>query len=217
LLLENSQPTSARFTNLADVSCKLKRFIMPYIAVEDHLPGVTGLLEFRRDTAEPLRELTQILLRGPNSLTEAERELIATIVSHRNECKFCATSHAAAADAYYGDDEVTSKMRQDIQSAPVSDKMKTLLTIAAQVQGSGKNVTPEAVEAAKQAGATDMELHDTVMIAALFCFYNRYVDGLGTVAPTNPEYYQAMAERLKNNGYHRVKEGYDFLKNQLPQ
>ena len=142
---------------------------MPYIPIEDHLPGVTGLLEYRKETSEPLRELTQILLRGPSTLTEAERELIATIVSHKNECKFCATSHAAAADAYYGDSETTTKMRQDIQSAPVSDKMKALLTIAAQVQESGKNVTPAAIEAAKQAGATDMELHDTVMIAALFC------------------------------------------------
>ncbi len=188
---------------------------MPYISVEEHLPGVTGLLEFRRDTAEPLRELTQILLRGPNTLTEAERELIATIVSHKNKCTFCVTSHAAAADAYFGDSETTSKMREDIESAPVSDKMKALLTIAAQVQESGKSVTPAAIEAAKQAGATDMELHDTVMIAALFCFYNRYVDGLGTIAPTNPEYYQQMGERLKNNGYHRVKEGYDFLKKQV--
>ncbi len=190
---------------------------MPYISVESHLPGVTGLLEFRRDTAEPLRELTQILLRGPNSLTEAERELIATIVSHRNECKFCATSHAAAADAYYGSCEVTDFVRQDILSAPVSEKMKALLTIAAQVQQGGKYVTPAAIDAAKEAGATDMELHDTVMIAALFSFYNRYVDGLGTFAPTNPEYYQQMGERLKNNGYHRVKEGYDFLKKQSLQ
>jgi uncharacterized peroxidase-related enzyme len=191
-----------------------KLFYMPFIQIEDHLPGVTGLLEYRKDTAEPLRELTQILLRGTSTLTEAERELIATIVSHKNNCTFCVTSHAAAADAYFGDNETTSKMREDIQSAPVSDKMKALLTIAAQVQEGGKSVTPSAIEAAKQAGATDMELHDTVMIAALFCFYNRYVDGLGTIAPTNPDYYKSMAERLKNNGYHRVKEGYDFLKNQ---
>jgi uncharacterized peroxidase-related enzyme len=187
---------------------------MPYIQIEDHLPGVTGLLEFRKETSEPLRELTQILLRGPSSLTEAERELIATIVSHKNKCTFCVTSHAAAADAYYGNSETTTKLREDIQTAPVSEKMKALLTIAAQVQESGKSVTPAAVETAKQAGATDLELHDTVLIAALFCLYNRYVDGLATIAPTNPDYYKAMAERLKNNGYHRVKEGYDFLKNQ---
>ena len=89
---------------------------------------------------------------------------------------------------------------------------RSLLTIAAQVQGSGKNVTPEAVERAKNAGATDMELHDTVMIAALFSFYNRYVDGLATVAPNDAKYYSDMAERLKDKGYHRPQQGYEFMK-----
>ncbi len=190
---------------------------MPYIAIEDHLPGVTGLLEFRKETSEPLRELTQILLRGPSTLTEAERELIATIVSHKNQCTYCVTSHAAAADAYFGENDTTAKMREDLQSAPVSDKMKALLTIAAQVQESGKSVTPAAIESAKQAGATDLELHDTVLIAALFCLYNRYVDGLATIAPTDPGYYQSMAERLKNNGYFRPEQGYDFMKNKAPK
>ncbi len=190
---------------------------MPYIQVESHLPGVTGLLEFRKDTAAPLRELTQILLRGPSTLTEAERELIATIVSHRNECKFCVTSHAAAADAYFGEHETTDKVRNDLETAPVSEKMKALLTIASQVQESGKSVTSEAVERAKSLGATDLQLHDTVMIAALFSFYNRYVDGLATFAPTDPEYYAALGERLKKTGYHRPAQGYDFMKNEAPQ
>lgn len=189
---------------------------MAYIQVEEHLPGVTGLLEFRKDTAAPLRELTQILLRGPSTLTEAERELIATIVSHRNECRYCVTSHAAAADAYFGDSETTDKVRADIETAPVSDKMKALLTIASQVQRSGKSVTPEAVERAKSLGATDVELHDTVMIAALFSFYNRYVDGLGTFAPADADYYASLGERLKNSGYYRPAQGYDYLKNRKP-
>jgi uncharacterized peroxidase-related enzyme len=186
---------------------------MPNIKLEAHLPGVTGLLEYRKDTAEPLRELTQILLRGTSSLSEAERELIATVVSNKNECVYCTTSHAAAADAYFGESETTRKVKEDVETAPLSIKMKALLTIALQVQESGKSVTPQAVERAKSAGATDMEIHDTVMIAALFCFYNRYVDGLGTFAPTDPIYYSEMAHRLKENGYYRPKQGYDNLKN----
>lgn len=190
---------------------------MPYINVEPHLPGVTGLLEFRRDTAEPLRELTQILLRGPNTLSEAEREMIATIVSHKNRCTFCVTSHAAAADALLGEHETIQKMREDIEIAPVSEKMKALLTIAAQVQESGKSVTPQSISRAKNAGATDLELHDTVMIAALFSLYNRYVDGLATIAPTDPVYYADLGHRLKINGYHRQPQGYDYLKNNPPK
>lgn len=189
---------------------------MPYITVESHLPGVTGLLEFRKDTAEPLRVLTQILLRGENSLTEAERELIATLVSAKNKCRFCTTSHAAAANAYLNDPELIESVQSNPVNAPLSDKMKALLVIASQVQESGQSVTPEAVEMAKAAGATEMELHDTVMIAALFCFYNRYVDGLGTVAPSDDKYYSDMALRLKERGYYRPESGYDFLKKSNP-
>lgn len=185
---------------------------MPYISLEEHLPGVTGLLEYRKDAAQSLRELTQLLLRGPSTLSEAERELIATIVSHRNECVYCATSHTAAANAYLGETETVELMKKDINAAPLSDKMKALLFIASQVQESGKAVTQEAVDKAKAAGATEMELHDTVMIAALFCFYNRYVDGLATIAPADPEYYNNMAQRLKEKGYYRPQDGYDHLK-----
>jgi len=181
---------------------------MPHINIPSNLPGVTGLLEFRKEASEPLRELTQFLLRGENTLTEAERELIATAVSGKNECMYCTTSHAAAADAYYGNSEITDQVRSDFETAPISDKMKALLTIALLVQESGKKVTTASVEKAKSLGATDLEIHDTVMIAALFCFYNRYVDGLGTYAPSDPNYYSEMAVRLKERGYFRPKEGY---------
>jgi uncharacterized peroxidase-related enzyme len=186
---------------------------MPYIPLEDHLPGITGLLEYSKDTAAPIRELTQILLRGPSTLTEAERELIATVVSSRNECTFCATAHTAAANVLLGEENTSAKVKQDISTAPVSDKMKALLTIAAQVQQSGKSVTTESIQKAKNAGATDIEIHDTVLIAALFCLYNRYVDGLATVTPVDPAFYKGLGERLKNHGYNRLPQGYDHLKN----
>ncbi len=185
---------------------------MPHIVLEDHLPGITGLLEYRKDTAAPIRALTQFLLRGPNTLTEGERELIATIVSYRNECKFCTTAHTAAADLLLGETETTSKIKKDISAAPLSNKMKALLKIAAQVQQSGKSVTIESVNEAKGAGATDIEIHDTVLIAALFCLYNRYVDGLATAMPEKPEYFDTLAERLVNHGYTRLPQGYDHLK-----
>ncbi|MEJ0054434.1 MAG: peroxidase-related enzyme [Bacteroidota bacterium] len=184
---------------------------MPYIPLEEHLPGITGLLEYRRDTAEPIRELTQFLLRGPNTLTEAERELIATVVSHRNECRFCTAAHTATVDSLLGECETSEMIKADFSTAPVSNKLKTLLAIAAQVQKSGKAVTSEAIENAKQKGATDVEIHDTVLIAALFCLYNRYVDGLSTVAPTDPEFYKGLATRIVK-GYHRSPHGYDHLK-----
>lgn len=185
---------------------------MPYIPLEAHLPGITGLLEYRKDTAQPIRELTQFLLRGPNTLTEAERELIATVVSNGNQCSFCTAAHTAAADVLLGEHETSEKVKQDISTAPVSEKMKALLTIALHVQQSGKAVTTASVQHAKEMGATDTEIHDTVLIAALFCLYNRYVDGLATITPTDPNFYQGLGERLFKHGYNRLPQGYEHLK-----
>jgi len=189
---------------------------MPYIPLEDHLPGITGLLEYSKETAAPIRELTQVLLRGPSTLTEGERELIATVVSHRNQCKFCATAHTAAADVLLGEHETSAKVKENISTAPVSEKMKALLIIAAQVQQSGKAVTTESIQKAKDEGATDLEIHDTVLIAALFCLYNRYVDGLATVTPSQPEFYEGLGQRLKDHGYNRLPQGYEHLKKNNP-
>jgi uncharacterized peroxidase-related enzyme len=185
---------------------------MPYIPLEEHLPGITGLLEYDKVAAAPIRELTQILLRGESTLTEGERELIATVVSNGNQCRFCTAAHTAAADILLGENETSHHVKTNIANAPVSDKMKTLLTIASMVRENGKAVTKEAIEKAKAEGATDIEIHDTVLIAALFSLYNRYVDGLATLTPTDPEFYKGLGERLKNHGYNRLPQGYDHLK-----
>ncbi len=185
---------------------------MPHIPLEAHLPGITGLLEYRQDTAAPIRDLTQILLRGESTLSEGERELIASLVSSRNQCTFCTTAHTAAADLLLGEADTCRLVKQDFETAPVSEKMKALLHIAALVQQNGKNVTTAAVERAKTAGATDREIHDTVLIAALFCLYNKYVDGLASVTPSDPAYYEKLGDRIVHHGYTRLPGGYAHLK-----
>jgi uncharacterized peroxidase-related enzyme len=179
---------------------------MAYIQLNNGLPGITGLLENRVDTAAPIRELTQILLRGESSLTEMERELVATIVSFKNQCRYCTNAHAATVIALGGTRELLDKVYHDLENAPVSEKLKALLVIGSKVQEIGKAVLPEHINRAKNAGATDIEIHDTVLIAALFCLYNRYVDGMGTYCPEDPAYYQKLASRLVTNGYDRPKD-----------
>lgn len=185
---------------------------MPYIPLESHLPGITGLLEYRKDSGQPIRDLTQILMRGNSTLTEGERELIASVVSNGNQCTFCTTAHTAAADLLIGDHQTSQKVKEDITTAPVSEKMKALLTIASLTRENGKRVTIEVIDKAKAVGATDIEIHDTVLIAALFCLYNRYVDGLATALPAENNYYDVLAERIVNHGYSRLPQGYDHLK-----
>ncbi len=175
---------------------------MPHITLNSDEPGIRGLLRFRPETARPLSELTEVLLRGPGTLTRGERELIAAYVSGLNDCRYCSGSHSACAAAQLpGGMAVVEQVRADAASAPVPAKLKALLRIAAAVQQSGLTVTAADVAAARAEGATDLEIHDTVLIAAVFCMFNRYVDGLATVAPDDPERYAAGAQRLISQGY----------------
>jgi uncharacterized peroxidase-related enzyme len=180
---------------------------MAHIQLTEDLPGIRGLMAFRPETAEPLNQLADILLRGPNTLSPGERELIATFVSSRNDCFFCQTVHGAVAAYHLGNnEELVLDVKRDPERAAVSGKMKALLAIAGKVQRGGKEVTREDIVRATESGATDREIHDTVLIAAAFCMFNRYVDGLGTWAPTDPDVYRQRAPMIARDGYARSTE-----------
>jgi uncharacterized peroxidase-related enzyme len=175
---------------------------MAHITLPEGYPGIRGPMMFRPETAAPLNELVEVLLRGPHTLTQGERELIATHVSARNECVYCQTIHGAiAAHHLNGDEQLVQCVKLDCETADVSEKMKALLAIAGKVQLGGKHVTTEDVERARAAGATDLEIHDTVLIAAVFCLCNRYVDGLATWTPTDPDFYRQRAAIVAEKGY----------------
>ena len=175
---------------------------MPHIAVREGIPGIRSLLEAYPDTAGPLNELTEVLLRGPSPLSAGERELIAAFVSTRNECRFCSLSHSAAAGRLLpGGIDVVRLVCSDPATAPVSPKMRALLVIAGKVADDAREVAAADVEAAREAGAGDRDIHDAVLIAAAFCMFNRYVDGLGAWTPTDPGIYEQMGQRLAANGY----------------
>jgi uncharacterized peroxidase-related enzyme len=175
---------------------------MPHINVNNDLPGIRGLMAFRPETAEPLGALAQVLLRDDEGISRAERELIATHVSYLNDCFYCHTSHGATACQYLdGDKALVDQVRKDYRHAPISDKLKALIAIAASVQKSGKAVTPEQIDTARELGATDRDIHDTVLIAAAFCMFNRYVDGLGATTPTDLDSYDARGRQIAEKGY----------------
>ena len=182
---------------------------MPHIALPEGLPGIRGAMAFRPATAKPLNELVEVLMRGPNSLTPAERELIATYVSSLNDCYYCQTAHGAIAAAHLnGDEDLVKRVKADFQHADISEKLKTLLVIAAKVQKGGKNVTAEDIDHARNEGATDLEIHDTVLIAAAFCMYNRYVDGLATTQPRDEALYRERGKQVARDGYIAVSKTY---------
>ncbi len=175
---------------------------MPHIPFDPGVPGIRGPMVFRPETAKPLRQLAEILLRSDSTLSPGERELIATYVSALNDCHYCQTVHGYTAAAYLnGNEALVDFAKRNPEEAAISEKLKALLAIAARVQQSGKLVKREDVDRARQLGATDLEIHDTVLIAAAFCMYNRYVDGLATWAPEQDHIYRDMANRVVTVGY----------------
>ncbi|MDB5276766.1 MAG: peroxidase-related enzyme [Ferruginibacter sp.] len=175
---------------------------MPHINFNNDFPGIRSAMAYSPETAAPMGVLAEILLRSEDGLSRAERELIGTYVSYLNDCFYCNHSHGAIACIYLdGDNELVEQVRKDYSKAPVSDKLKSLLAIAAKVQRGGKNVTTADVELAKEKGATDKDIHDTVLIAAAFCMFNRYVDGLATITPTDMDSYPLRAKQIVDNGY----------------
>lgn len=161
-----------------------------------------ALQTFRPETAAPLNQLANLLLGGSPTLSAGERELIGTFVSSRNDCYYCQTIHGAVAACHFGGDEDLVRMvKRDPDNAPIAERLKALLAIAANVQQSGKNVTPAQIARARNAGASDLDIHDTVLIAAAFSMFNRYVDGLGSWAPEDSQFYRDRGEYLARHGY----------------
>jgi uncharacterized peroxidase-related enzyme len=169
---------------------------------ERRYPGITGLMHYRPETAGPLNALANVLLHGPNTLPPGERELIAAYVSGLNECEFCCNSHSAFAAAQLDAGlPLVEQVRANTELAPISPKLRALLTIAAAVRVGGREVSTDLVGAAHTEGATDIEIHDTVLIAAAFCMYNRYVDGLGTLPAADQADYLEAAANIVTSGY----------------
>lgn len=175
---------------------------MPHITLPDQLPGIRSLVAYRPDTGELLYKLAEALLRDESPIPGAERELIAAFVSSLNECRFCASSHSAASrELYRSEAPLVDSVLQDYRSAPISGKLKSLLTIAEKVRENGRAVTEKEIREAREQGAEDREIHDTVLIAAAFSMFNRYVDGLATLTPHDESDYREMGRRMAESGY----------------
>lgn len=173
---------------------------MAHIKTNNEFPGIVGLLYYKPSTGRAISVFAQEVLRGPSALTPGERELIAAHVSRLNKCEFCFDSHAAVVTELLKDGSVVGTM-DGKPSDKITPKMQALLAIAGKVQQGGRFVSPEDIEAARKQGASDEDIHDTVTVAGAFCFFNRYVDGLGTEVPENKGWYQESGAFLAKSGY----------------
>jgi uncharacterized peroxidase-related enzyme len=174
-----------------------------YLNFANEYPGILQAMIDYPQTAAPMNQLAELLLRTDEEMSRGEREFIAACVSRENECNFCTNAHYNVALTHLQQphrmvDVVSEEIADSIEMRPV---VRALVTVAQQVQQGGLAVTPEAIQAARDLGATDRMLHDTVLIGAAFSMYNRYVDGLRTISPRDPEVYAGIGQMLAAGGY----------------
>lgn len=176
---------------------------MAHIQLPEGLLGIIGPMTAYPNSAKPLNLLAETLLcRGTDGFSKAERETVASYVSYLNDCIFCSESHGAVADVHWQRPGMARKIWSNVEAAPISDRLKSYLKLAAKVQKSGRAVQGEDIDEVRKLGATDEDIHDVILIAAAFCLYNRYVDGLATMAPPRGDAaYVKIGEGLAASGY----------------
>ncbi|NES79990.1 MULTISPECIES: carboxymuconolactone decarboxylase family protein [Okeania] len=144
---------------------------MAHIDIPLGFPGIAGLMKYRPDTGKLLLELSETLLRGDSPLSVEERELIGAYVSRRNECNFCTGVHGTVAKQLLKhNSNFVDAVYDNVENTDITDKLKALLKIAAKVQLGGKQVSEDDIQQAKNVGATDREIHDTVINCSSFLY-----------------------------------------------
>ncbi|MBU3742587.1 MAG: hypothetical protein FGM24_09935, partial [Candidatus Kapabacteria bacterium] len=175
---------------------------MPHIDLPPGLYGIRGPMVVRPDASAALNELASVLLHDDHSLTAGEREYIATAVSRANSCEYCSNIHAAITAAHMGiGREDVLRAADTIDLLQPSDKLRELTTLALLVRNGGLEIMEQDVTRARAAGATDIEIHDAILIGSAFCMFNRYVDGLATTVPEEPTTYDEMGRNRAQQGY----------------
>jgi len=175
---------------------------MAHIPLDETLPGMRSLLAYRPAIAPAMTSLMEVLMRSDAGLSKGERELIGAMVSSLNDCFICHQIHGEIAQCFFDNNrQLIQQVKESYMDAPITARLKAILAIAASVQESGKAVSSAQVEAARNEGVSDMEIHDTVLIAAMFCMFNRYIDGLGVVSKDTPESFRERASMIAQMGY----------------
>jgi uncharacterized peroxidase-related enzyme len=145
-------------------------------------PHLYELMKKYPGVAIPAFRLHDVLMRGEEPFTVAERELIFAYVSGLNACSFCYRGHVVAAELWGIEPGVMDKLMDDLDAAPIDSRLRPVLRYVKKLtETPGKMVQADA-DAVYAAGWDEDALFAAVGIAALAGFMNRIADGAGVVA-----------------------------------
>lgn len=172
---------------------------MPFFKNLDELSDITDITFNDRKRLGPLDKASQAIMRGKSSFSPAQKELFAAYVSGLNSCQFCYGSHAAVAKKFGVSTDIIEGLLADIESAPIADNQKPLFHYLRKLTLSPSKLVQEDANNVFEAGWTEQDLQDVILIGCLFSFYNRLLDGHGIKG--NQAIYQFGANHLHKNGY----------------
>ena len=172
---------------------------MPQLRSLPAKPVMRDLYRAYPDTCKPLGQFTEAAMRGPSPFTQGQREMIAAYVSGLNACAYCHGTHLAVTAACGIAPSLVEALLADLDGAPVDPRMRPILHYARKLTLSPSRMTPADAAAVYDAGWGDDALYSTVLVTALFNFYNRLVDGVGLAMPA--DYGAEAGNRLSTLGY----------------
>lgn len=172
---------------------------MSFFTHLNKLSDITDITWNDRKRLGPLDQASQQIMRGASIFTSAQKEVFAAYVSGLNACSFCYGSHAAVANNFGVDTTIIETLIKDIDTAPINENEKPIYKYLKKLTQSPSKLIQEDADAVFEAGWSEKDLQDVILIGCLFNFYNRLLDGHGVKG--SPAIYQFGAAHLHKKGY----------------
>lgn len=167
---------------------------MPFFPSLDDNANVGDLYKLNPETRQPMSQLGRVIMRGDSPLTPGQREMIAAFVSGLNKCDYCFGGHSQVAVNLGIDRAVFEPLFDDIETAPVEDKLKPILRFVKKLTLEPHNMNQSDADAVFAAGWNERALHDAILVCARFNFMNRLALGHGL--DTQPEDFERRAKGM---------------------
>ena len=119
-----------------------------------------------------------LMVKDTGSLTKADREMIVTTTSAKNNCLYCVVAHGAILRIYAKNPLVADQVAVNHHKADISPRQKAMLDFAVKVCLDSQAVGDEDYAALKEHGFDDEDIWDITAITGFFGMSNRLANVL---------------------------------------
>lgn len=136
-----------------------------------------------------------LMLKETGSLTKADREMIVTATSAKNDCLYCVVAHGALLRIYAKNPLLADQVAVNHLKADITPRQRAMLDFAVKVCLDSASVREDDYAVLHDHGFDDEDIWDIAMITAFFGMSNRIANAIG-MRP-NEEFY--LMGRVRKN------------------